>query len=198
MRAATNPNPWLRALWVAAATTACVWAMSLSAPTCGGQAGKPPTSFKLETASFRAGGDVPAKFTCQGEDVSPALKWTDPPSGTKSFVLIVDDPDAPGGTFIHWIATDIPAGARAFPEGINRNPNALRTSGGKQGRNGFGRSGYNGPCPPPGNPHRYFFRLYALDSPLKVGDNESKGKLEEAMKGHILATAELMGKYQRK
>jgi Raf kinase inhibitor-like YbhB/YbcL family protein len=162
---------------------------------------KSPSGIKVETNAFQPGGAIPSKYTCDGEDVSPSLKWADPPAGTKSFVLIVDDPDAPGGVFTHWIVTGIRSDVRELPEGINKNENLLRASGGKQDRNDFGKTGYNGPCPPPGKPHRYYFQLWALDSPLNfpgIDDAHSKGMLRDAMDGHVLAKGDTMGKYQRK
>jgi len=199
-KSARVPARFIRS--VSVAITAWALAAALSASSAAAQApAKSSAGFKLETTAFKPGGDIPAKFTCEGKDVSPALTWTNPPAGTKGFALIVDDPDAPGGTFTHWIVVGIRAEGRALPEGVNKSGNVLSVrGGGKQNTNDFGRVGYNGPCPPPGKPHRYFFRLYALDSPLTFHGpgNVGTGKeLEEAMKGHILAKAELMGKYQR-
>jgi len=169
---------------------------------------QPPSSsasFNLETSAFRAGAEIPAKFTCQGADLSPALKWTEPPAGTKYFVLILDDPDAPGGTFTHWIVFGIGQNGRELSEGINPNSKFIQPyqskGGGEQFTNDFGKQGYNGPCPPPGKAHRYFFHLYAIDSELHfrgTGLVQDRKHLEAAMQGHILGTAELMGTYQRR
>ncbi len=186
---------------VSVAMIACVLVAALSASFAAAQSAKSSAGFKLETTAFKPGGDIPAKFTCEGEDVSPALTWANPPAGTKSFVLIVEDPDAPGGTFTHWVVIGIGADARELREGINKTGNILQERGaGMQNINDFGRVGYNGPCPPPGKPHRYFFHLYALDSPLSYRADHAgtKKEAEEAMKGHILATAEVMGKYARR
>ena len=151
--------------------------------------------FKLSTTAFQPGGDIPSKFTCTGADVSPALSWDDPPAGTQSFALIADDPDAPVGTWVHWVAYDLPAGARQLPEGVSKT-DAI-AGGGVQGQNDFRKTGYGGPCPPPGKPHRYFFKLYALDSKLNLKPGATKKAVESAMQGHILAQAEVMGRFQR-
>jgi len=183
----------------------CLLAAQHGGPTVAAQApAKSAAAFKIETAAFKPGGDIPAKYTCSGEDVSPALTWTNPPAGAKGFALIVEDPDAPGGTFTHWMVINMKADTRELPEGINKTGNILQGSprkggGGMQNTNDFGRIGYNGPCPPPGKPHRYFFRLYALDAPLgfRAGRTDTRRAIEQAIKGHILAEAEVMGKYQR-
>jgi Raf kinase inhibitor-like YbhB/YbcL family protein len=150
--------------------------------------------FRLSSSSFQANGDIPARFTCSGEDLSPALAWTDPPSGTRSFALITDDPDAPSGTFTHWVVYDLPPRARQLPEGV---PRTADPEGGRQGHNDFDKVGYSGPCPPPGNPHRYSFRLYALDKKLDLRAGATKSDVERAAKGHVLAQAELRGRFGR-
>jgi hypothetical protein len=150
---------------------------------------------KLKTTSFTPGGFIPKRFTCEGADVSPALAWTDPPLGTQSFAIIEDDPDAPSGTFVHWLVYDLPAAYRKLPEALSGNDQM--PGGGRQGTNDFSRTGYSGPCPPPGRPHRYFIRLYALDAILNLRPAATRKELEAAMKGHILAQAELMGRYRR-
>ena len=151
------------------------------------------SSFKLQTPVFKPGGDLPRKFTCEGADASPALDWSGPPASTQSFALIVDDPDAPGGAWVHWVVYDLPASARQLPEGVPQADDL--PGGGRQGVNDFGKPGYGGPCPPPGKPHRYFFKLYALDKRLDLGAAATKRAVEQAMKGHILAQAELVGRY---
>jgi hypothetical protein len=152
-------------------------------------------AFELKTAVFAPGGSIPKKFTCDGPDLSPALTWGDPPAGTESFALIMDDPDAPVGTWVHWVLYDLPETARALAENV---PKSEELSGGaRQGRNDFRKIGYGGPCPPSGAPHRYFFKLYALDAKLNLKAGATKADVERAMKGHILAQAELMGRYQR-
>ena len=152
-------------------------------------------SFELTSTTFTGGGGIPKKHTCDGADVSPALKWNGAPAGTQSFALIADDPDAPIGTWTHWIIWNIPAKATALPEDV---PKVGESGDGtRQGRNDFKRIGYGGPCPPPGKPHRYFFKLYALGAKLDLEAEASKSELEHAMKGHVLSQAELMGSYGR-
>lgn len=150
---------------------------------------------RLATSAFKVGGAIPKKFTCDGADTSPALDWNDPPPGTRSFALIADDPDAPGGTFTHWLVYDLPAGQRRLPEGIARGGEIQ--GGGLQGVNDFQKTGYAGPCPPPGKAHRYYFRLYALDGKVNLRPAASRQELEPALQGHVLAHSEIMGKYQR-
>jgi len=152
-------------------------------------------SFSISSPSFQNGKDIPKKFTCDGDDVSPALSWTDPPPGSKSFALIADDPDAPRGTWTHWVLFDLPATTTSLPEVVPKV--AELSGGGRQGTNDFPKIGYGGPCPPPGKPHRYFFKLYALDSKLNLKAGASKQEVEQAMQNHILGKTELMGKYGR-
>ncbi len=150
---------------------------------------------KIESPAFATGQPIPQKFTCQGADVSPALSWSGPPANTKTFLLIVNDPDAPVGDWTHWIFANIPPKVHQLPENIGDDDTPL---GGYQLYNDFKRTGYGGPCPPPGKQHRYFFRLYALDSTLVLQPGSTKQSVELMIKGHILAMAELMGTYQRK
>jgi hypothetical protein len=150
---------------------------------------------ELKTTSFTPGGFIPRRFTCEAADVSPALTWTDPPLGTQSFALIEDDPDAPSGTFVHWVVYDLPAAYRKLPEALSGNDQM--PGGGRQGTNDFSRTGYSGPCPPPGRPHRYFIRLYAVDAILNLRPAATRKELDAAMQGHILAQAELMGRFAR-
>jgi Raf kinase inhibitor-like YbhB/YbcL family protein len=152
-------------------------------------------AFSVSSPSFQNGGNIPKKFTCDGADVSPELHWTSLPAGTQSLALIADDPDAPVGTWTHWVLFDLPAQTASLPEGVPK-VDELST-GGRQGRNDFRKIGYGGPCPPPGKPHRYFFKLYALDKKLDLKPGASKQDVELAIRGHILGQAELMGKYQR-
>ncbi len=152
-------------------------------------------AFSLSTTSFPADGEIPKKFTCDAADTSPQLSWTDAPAGTQSFALISDDPDAPVGTWVHWVLFDLPPQTQELPEGVAK-VDELPT-GGRQGRNDFRKIGYSGPCPPPGKPHRYFFKLYALDKVLGLKPDVSKQEVEQAMQGHILGKAEIMGKYGR-
>lgn len=142
----------------------------------------------IETSAFKKGQPIPAKYTCSGENVSPPLSFRDVPANAKSLVLIVDDPDAPKGTFDHWILWDIPPTTKNFSEGAFV---------GQQGLNHYNEKRYRGPCPPPGKPHRYFFKLYALDTLISLPEGSTKNQVEEAMKEHILAKAELMGTFQR-
>jgi Raf kinase inhibitor-like YbhB/YbcL family protein len=150
---------------------------------------------RLTSAAFADGDTIPARYTCSGEDVSPPLVWNNTPDGTASFALIGDDPDAPGRIWVHWVIYNIPSTSTSLDEEI---PAQERLGDGSlQGRNDFRRIGYGGPCPPPGNPHRYFFKLYALDSQLELGPGVTKAELEAAMEGHILAEAQLMGTFGR-
>lgn len=148
----------------------------------------------LTSSAFMDGSDIPTKYTCDGEDVSPPLEWSNLPEGTKSIALIVDDPDAPGRTFVHWVLYAISPDAGGLPEGVPAVD--ITPEGAKHGRSGFGRNGYGGPCPPSGS-HRYFFKLYALDSELGLEAGADKSDLLQAMAGHILAQGQLMGRYQR-
>lgn len=151
-------------------------------------------AFQITTTAFRDSASIPKKFTCDGPDVSPALAWSDPPAGTKSFAIIVDDPDAPAGTWVHWVLYDLPADTRKLPEGVAKDREL--SSGALQGRNDFGKIGYNGPCPPRGSEHRYFFKLYALDSKTGLKAGATKGELERAMNRHVLAQAQFIGIYK--
>jgi Raf kinase inhibitor-like YbhB/YbcL family protein len=154
---------------------------------------------KLESTAFSANGIIPGKYTCDGLNISPPLSWDEPPAEAQSLVLIVEDPDAPGRTFVHWVVYDIPVQVRQMAEAIPRQPTLLdarEVKGGVQGENDFGRLGYGGPCPPSGT-HRYIFKLYALDRELGLKPGATKDKAIAAMDGHILATAELMGRYTR-
>ena len=152
-------------------------------------------SFSISSTSFPNGGDIPKKFTCDGADVSPELSWTGPPAGTQSFALIADDPDAPSGTWTHWVLFDLAPATNNLPESVSKIDEL--PGGERQGRNDFRKIGYNGPCPPPGKRHRYFYKLYALDAKLGLKPGASKQEVEQAMEGRILGKAEWMGKYQR-
>jgi Raf kinase inhibitor-like YbhB/YbcL family protein len=150
---------------------------------------------QLMTTAFRAGGRIPDKFTCSGENVSPALSWSQPPARAQSFALIMDDPDAPAGTWVHWVVYDLPAAKRELQEHVLPGENV--SGGGAQGVNDFSERDYGGPCPPPGKPHRYFFRLYALDTTLNLHGPARRQEVDSAMKGHVIAQAELMGTFGR-
>jgi Raf kinase inhibitor-like YbhB/YbcL family protein len=157
--------------------------------------GTPSVAFTISSPSFQPAGEIPKKFTCDGADVSPELHWSAAPADSVSFALIADDPDAPAGTWTHWLFFDIPASTATLPEGVSKVDEV--PSGGGQGRNDFRKIGYGGPCPPPGKPHRYFFRLYAIDRMLNLKAGASRNELEQAMQGRVLAVAELMGTYHR-
>jgi Raf kinase inhibitor-like YbhB/YbcL family protein len=148
----------------------------------------------ITSDAFSEGQTIPKKFTCDGPDVSPPLSWSDVPTGAQSLALIADDPDAPVGTWVHWVIYNMDANTRELPEGVEKKD---ELSIGLQGRNDFRRIGYGGPCPPPGKPHRYFFKLYALDTKLNLKSGATKAEVEQAMKGHILGQTELMGRYGR-
>jgi Raf kinase inhibitor-like YbhB/YbcL family protein len=152
--------------------------------------------FALHTTAFSPGGEIPRKYTCSGENVSPPLDWSGAPPQARCLALIVDDPDAPAGTWTHWILWNIPANTSSLPEAVPPTQESL-PGGARQGRNDFGRIGYGGPCPPPGRPHRYFFRLYALGAALDLKPGASRSELEAAMNPHVLAHAEWMGLFKR-
>lgn len=151
-------------------------------------------SISVRSLAFDEGGMIPAKYTCDGQDVSPPLTWEGIPTGTKSLAMISDDPDAPVGTWVHWVAWNIPPETRGLPEGVR--PDPTLPDGMRQGISDFGRPGYGGPCPPSGV-HRYYFKLYALDAMLELPDRTRKSDLVAAMEGHVLAEGQLMGKYRR-
>ena len=153
-------------------------------------------NFQITSAAFSEGQPIPAKYSCEGSDISPPLQWTNTPASTKSFALIADDPDAPMGTWVHWVLYDLPPDATGLPEDVAKTQ--VIASGAKQGLNTWPRLGYGGPCPPPGKPHRYFFKLYALDRMLDLKPGATKKDLLKAMEGHVLAEGQLMGTYQRK
>jgi len=147
---------------------------------------------RLTGTAFEEGSPIPKKFTADGSDVSPPLAWMEAPANTRSFALIGDDPDAPRGTWVHWVLFNIPPDKTELPENVAPQPIGART-----GKNDFGKLGYGGPAPPRGKPHRYYFKLYALDQSLNLPEGATKQQLESAMKNHILAEAQLMGTYGR-
>jgi len=151
-------------------------------------------AMKLVIAAFHEGGTIPALHTCEGADLSPAMEWTGAPASTKSFAVIVDDPDAPGGVWNHWLLYNVAPATQSIAQGFRHGKL------GDSGKNDFGKPGYNGPCPPRGGgPHRYYFRVYALDLPkLDLTSGASRADLDRAMRGHVLAHAEFMGRYERK
>ena len=152
-------------------------------------------ALSVTSPAFKAGENIPQKFTCDGANVSPTLQWSGIPEGTKSIALIVDDPDAPMGTWVHWVLFNLPANSTNLPEEYPITETL--PNGAKHGLNDFKKTGYGGPCPPQGPAHRYFFKLYALNAVLNLPTKSTKAQLESAMQGHILAQGELMGKYGR-
>ncbi len=149
---------------------------------------------KIKSPAFVPGGKIPGKYTCDGMDISPPLAWTSGPEGTKTFALICDDPDAPMGTWVHWILFNLPADIIELRENVP--PERELENGAKQGMNDFRKIGYGGPCPP-GGIHRYYFKLYALDTEINLEAGATKSELLKAVEGHILAEGQLMGKYER-
>jgi Raf kinase inhibitor-like YbhB/YbcL family protein len=152
-------------------------------------------SITLRSRAFQAGKRIPDRYTCEAENISPPLEWGPIPEGTESFVLVCDDPDAPRGVFSHWILYDIPKHTTEMPSAIAKQerPDTMGT----HGRNDFGSTYYQGPCPPPGSTHRYYYRLYAIDTVLHMPPGASRSQILKAIDGHILDQAELMGKYSR-
>jgi Raf kinase inhibitor-like YbhB/YbcL family protein len=150
---------------------------------------------KLTSSAFADGKSIPRKHTCDGDDISPPLSWTGAPPGTESFALICDDPDAPSGTFVHWVLYGLPGSTQQLAEQIP--PGDTISNGARQGMTDFRHVGYGGPCPPSGKPHRYRFRLYALDADPGLKPRATKAELLKAMEGHIREEAVLMGTYQR-
>jgi Raf kinase inhibitor-like YbhB/YbcL family protein len=150
---------------------------------------------KLTSPAFPEGGAIPARYTCDGEDVSPPLEWSGLPEGTKSLSMICDDPDAPAGVWVHWVVYDLPPSSTGLPEGVP--PREEIAGGGRQGKNDFRKVGYGGPCPPSGT-HRYVFALSALDRTLGLTAAATKAQVVAAMRGHVLAEGKLTGKYTRR
>ncbi len=167
-----------------------------SSPTSAAEAGS-GANWTLSSPAFTQGAAIPPQYTCSGANLSPELAWTDPPAGTKSLALIVDDPDAPAGTWVHWVLYNLPPETRGLPEGASQasEPAKALPPGSIQGPTSFNRPGYGGPCPPSGQ-HRYFFHLYAADIALTQPDLNKAGLLK-ALEGHTLGSAELMGVYKK-
>jgi hypothetical protein len=155
---------------------------------------KGASKMQITSSAFTEGSMIPAKYTCDGKDISPPLEWKNAPAGTKSFALISDDPDAPVGTWVHWVAYNIPANITKLDEDVK--PEKEFKDGMRQGSNSWPRIGYGVPCPP-SSTHRYYFKLYALDTVLDMKPAATKAEVLHAMKGHVLAEAQLMGKYKR-
>jgi Raf kinase inhibitor-like YbhB/YbcL family protein len=156
----------------------------------------PKGNLQLTSTAFKAGDRVPAQYTCEGKNISPPLQWTNAPAETKSFVLIVDDPDAPSGNWTHWLVFDLPPSATELVEGILKSQ--LTPDKGKQGLNDFKVAGYGGPCPPAGKPHRYYFKLYALNAMLDLKPGAKRKEVESAMAKRIIAQAQLIAIFGKK
>ena len=152
-------------------------------------------AFEMSSSAFQEGKSIPQQYTGDGRNISPPLRWGDPPAGTRSLALICEDPDAPRGTFTHWVAFNLPAESRELAEGVPGEETL--PNGTTQGTNDFGKVGYGGPKPPPGKPHHYFFKLYALDQPVELRPGATKAQLLAAVKGHVLGEAQVMGTFAR-
>jgi Raf kinase inhibitor-like YbhB/YbcL family protein len=180
-----------------------VWLMAIPLAALSGCGGKHdaasdedfPKTIQLTSSAFKDGETIPKDFTADGKNVSPALEWTNLPKGTASLALICDDPDAPKGTWVHWVMYDMPADLKGLEENVPAE--ATLPNGSRQGKNSFDKTGYRGPAPPEGKAHRYYFKLYALDTKPDVPADATKDQLLKAMEKHVLAKGELMGKYQR-
>ena len=170
-------------------------ALSCGSIPARGQAASRETAMKITTSDFTAGGPIPRAFTADGADGSPALSFQDAPAGTRAFALIMDDPDAPVGLWVHWVVYDLPGASTGLAP--NQPRSATLPGGARQGRNSWSRMGWNGPDPPRGKAHRYFFKLYALSGPLGLEPGATAPNVEAAMKGKVLAEASLMGTYGR-
>jgi Raf kinase inhibitor-like YbhB/YbcL family protein len=174
---------------------ACLAVALLALATLADAAAQGVPELNVTTDAFAAGATIPEQYTCSGANKSPALKWTGAPATARSFALITDDPDAPRGTFVHWVVFDIPATVTSLPEDVPRTETIA--GGGTQGDNGAGKLGYFGPCPPPGKVHHYHFRLFALDSTLGLKPGADADAVRSAMNGHTVASGELIGTYSR-
>jgi Raf kinase inhibitor-like YbhB/YbcL family protein len=178
-----------------AAPQLLVFALALA--TTGSRKEGDRMAFSLSSTAFQDGSAIPVKHTCDGADVSPPLAWSGAPSRAAAYALIADDPDAPAGTWVHWVLYNLPGTTTHLPENVAKTDAVPDLGGALQGRNDFRRAGYGGPCPPPGPAHRYFFKLYALDAPLKLKPGAQKQDVEAAMQAHVLGTAQLVGAYGR-
>jgi Raf kinase inhibitor-like YbhB/YbcL family protein len=159
------------------------------------QEGSTTMTFSLSSQVLNNNQPIPIKFTGFDKDISPPLQWTNAPAGTKTFVVICDDPDAPAGTWVHWVLYDVPANVSSISEGLPKTKTVLTTA--KQGINDFGKIGYNGPMPPPGTTHRYFFKIYAIGKEIGLSPESSKSRVMKTIEGHILAQAEFIATYRR-
>lgn len=189
---------WQPAFWMSWFVT--LFISIATAPGCNFSPGESPAkgpqmSLQLTSPAFQHAEMIPDRYTCRGQDVSPAVQWSGAPAQTMSFALIFDDPDAPMGTWVHWVVYNLPAEQDSLPEGVP--VERQLQDGGLQGTNSWGRLGYGGPCPSSGT-HRYFFRLYALDSRLDLAPGATKSQVVKAMEGHVLEQSELMGRYRKR
>jgi Raf kinase inhibitor-like YbhB/YbcL family protein len=166
-----------------------------TSPAGGENEGGNGMQMQMSSTAFKEGEAIPVVYTCDGKNISPPLSWTEVPQGSQSLTLIVDDPDAPAGTWVHWVVFNLPPAMSSLSEGASSS--GRQEQFGIAGTNSFQKSGYGGPCPPKGKPHRYFFKLYALDTMLGLKSGASKADVEKAMQGHILAQGQLMGTYGR-
>lgn len=180
-------------LWLAAAWFGCLFAAGCANNTRSEK--EPAMNISITSTAFTQGQPIPDQYTCDGPDVSPPLTWTDAPTGTKSFALIADDPDAPMGTWVHWVIYNLPAATRSLAENTPQSPDL--PDGAEQGVNDFGKTGYGGPCPPRGKPHHYHFKIYALDTLLNLKSGATKKELLKAMNDHVLGEGQLIGTFQR-
>lgn len=180
--------------WRLLVTGLALWACQNPVAAEAGTAGGLTVAIELTSKAFTDGGMIPNRYTCDGEDISPPLAWRGVPDGTRSLALTCDDPDAPVKTWVHWVLFNLPPDGGLLPEGVP--PWKSLSDGIRQGHNDFGRIGYGGPCPP-GGTHRYYFRLYALDTVLELPAGINKEQLLQGMEGHVLAEGRLMGRYQR-
>ena len=177
-----------------------LYSLFLSILVCSGQSKNQTSKIKeggemeIKSSAFKEGAIIPGKYTCDNIDISPPLEWSQIPDGTKTFALICDDPDAPVGTWVHWVLFNLPGNILELPENMPKLE--VLKNGGKQGKNDFGKIGYGGPCPP-GGTHRYYFKIYALDKELDTKPGITKKELLKAMEGYILAEGQLMGRYKR-
>jgi Raf kinase inhibitor-like YbhB/YbcL family protein len=185
--------------YTASRAALCLMLLGMLATGCASQetalSEEDEMALSLSSPVFQEGEKIPVKYTCDGQDMSPPLTWGEPPPGTQAFALIMDDPDAPGGVFTHWVIFNLPGDSRELPEAVPRE-NQLENKA-LQGMTDFGRVGYGGPCPPTGPAHHYLFSLYALDQPLDLNAGASKKQVIDAMQGHILAQEQHTGIYQR-
>jgi Raf kinase inhibitor-like YbhB/YbcL family protein len=183
-----------RILAIAIVSSSCLLATVLLSQPSGLAHGQARTSLWVRSSSFSNGRSIPARYTCDGADLSPVLQWQSAPAGTKSFAIVMDDPDAPID-FTHWLVFNIPPGVRELAEGASQQ--SAMPHGSVEGRNDFGRPGYGGPCPPRGNPHHYVFRVYALDRLLDLPAGAAGKQVHAAISGHIVAQGQIVGTYQR-